>query len=345
MCLPGSVHASLLTIAATDLCAIAVYTLDGTIEYQQPTWGEHGGPLLIEPGPRGGQVTLLRWTPPDGPEGAMTLAKTTLDANLPADAFAGVEALDLGFRPGTAFSYSLPFPDTKGELVVADGAATSERYPVNGLFSMAALATPGGGGRVVYTGLSPLGDDNLGPSALYAADDCAGDFVPMGEPACKGPIEVAAWGDSSGPVARDAQGNVFALMFNFSGDQVARAFASSTIAFGAAPTEGDALFEIAGFGLGLAAIAPTESAEGIVAFQPADAMTFEALDVLQIRYTATNDTVTAPEPPEVLFSLPLQPPATAKPSVGMLTDPLDHLWVGVPTATGTTFVVIARKPQ
>jgi hypothetical protein len=336
-CLPEAAYQSLFTIVAPDLCAVAVYTADATIAYQQPTWGDHGGPLLVEAGPAEGQVTLLRWTPPKGAEGAVTIAKTVVDAKIPAGAFVGGEALDLGFRSGTAISHQGMFPDTQGEMIVVDGSDTTERYETNGLFSMAThFKQPDGStGRFLHTGLSPLGDNVAGANGLYAADDCAGDFI-----SCAAGIQVAGWGDSSGPVVLDAQGNGFAVMTNFAGDQVARAFASATLAKGAAPTGGDVLFGLAGFGLGLAVIAPTDSAQGIVAFQPSDAMTFEALDVIELRYTATNDTVTAKTTPKTLFALP-----TPNTPVALLVDPQDRLWVGVPSATGTTFVVITRKPQ
>lgn len=343
-CLPQDSHAALFTIAATDLCAIAVYTSTAMIAYQQPTWGDHGGPLLMEAGPGEGEVTLLRWSPPNGTAGEMTLAKTTVAAKIPAGAFAGVEALDLGFRAGTAFSYSGAFPDTKGELIVAADASTDERYAVNGLFSIATLPAPGEGkgGRVLYTGLSTLGTEAAGANALYAADDCSGTFVPAGEPTCEAPLEVAAWGDASGPIAVDRQGNAFVLMTSFGGDQSARAFASSVIDLGSGPVEGDDLFTLPGFGQSLAAITPEGDAPGIVAFQPADGTTFEALDVLQSRYSVANDSITTAGAPEPLFAL-----TTPNTPLAMLTDPLDHLWVGVPSADGTTttFVVIARKPQ
>lgn len=342
-CLPASAYEALFTLGAPDLCAFAVYTAEGSISYQQPTWGSHGGPLLVEAGAGAGEVTLSRWSPPAGAEGAITIAGTTIDAGVPAGAFVGGAAVDLGFRPGTAISYSGAFPATEGEIVVVDGDDTSERYPVNGVFSMALLAA-GGSGRILHTGFSPLGDDALGANGLYAADDCAMTFDPGADPSCADPIQVAAWGDASGPAVADSQGNVFAVMTSFSGDQVARAFAASTVAEGAAPALGDELFALPGFGLGLAAIAPSDGAPGIVAFQPSDGMTFEALDVLQIRYTAAGDTVTADGAPSPLLTL-----AAPNTPVAMLTDPQDRLWVGFPTGTAgnpeMTFVVLGRKPS
>ena len=79
---------------------------------------------------------------------------------------------------------------------------------------------------------------------------------------------------------------------------------------------------------------------GIVAFQPSDGTTFEALDVLQIRFTVAGGTVTPDGDPTTLLTM-----ATANTPVAMLADPEDRLWVGVSTATGTTFVVLGRKPD
>lgn len=344
-CLPESMTSALFTLAATDLCAIAVYTRGAEINYQQPTWGAHEGPLLVTQGPADGQVTLDRWTAPAGASGDFTIASSTIDAQIPAGVFVGGEALDLRFRAGTALSYSGAFPDTNGELVIADGSSTSERYPVNALFSMAVLPANGAvaGGRVVYSGASPLGDAALGANGLYAADECAGALLPGGDPGCAAPSLIAAWGDASGPVVADAKGNVFVVMTSFAGDQTARGFASDKIFEGSPPTEGDELFTLPGFGQSLAAIAPDGDAPGIVAFQPSDPSTFEALDVLQIRYSVKNGTITKEGEPTPLLTFPAPNTATA-----MLTDPEGRLWVGLPVHEGdtttTTFVVLARKP-
>lgn len=343
-CLPSSATAALFTLAADDLCAVAIYTAEGTIAYQQPTWGSHGGPLLVTQGPGDGEATLARWSPPAGAEGAMTIATTTVDAKIPAGAFVGAEALDLGFRPGTAITYSNAFPDTSGELVIVDGASSDERYAVNGIFSMLSLPTSEGvTGRLAYSGLSILGDATAGANGLYAADDCAASFDPSADPQCAEPIEVAAWGDASGPVIADRLGNTFVVMTSFAGDQIGRGFAAPKIAKGGAATSGDDLFTLDGFGQSLAAIAPAAGAPGILAFQPSDAMTFEALDVLQVRYSAGADAITVDAQPAPMITFP-----SPNTPVALLTDPQDRLWVGVPVkdggTTSTTFVVLARKP-
>lgn len=338
-CLPAEEHSALFSIEAADLCALAIYTASGSINYQQPTWGAHGGPLLVGPGMADGQVTLERWTPPSGQSGVITIAKSTIDAAIPTDAFVGGAAVDLGFRTGTAISYSGAFPDTQGELIVLQGNDASERYTVNGLFSMAVLPA-GGSGRLVASALSPIGKNNAGNNALYAADDCQMTFDPNTDPSCADPIEVVAWGDASGPVVADSQGNTFVVMTSFAGDQEGRAFAASTIGKGSPPVNGDTLFTLPGFGIGLAAIVDAGGAQGIVAFQPSDAMTFEALDVLQIRYSVNAGAIAPDGEPSALLKL-----ATPNTALAMLADPQERLWVAVPTQEGTTFVVIGKKPE
>ena len=345
-CLPESSYAALFTLGASDLCAVAVYEAATTIAYQQPSWGEHGGPLLVAAGPGGGEVTLSRWSPPGSAEGAMAVTTKTIDAQIPDGAFAGAQAIDIGFRPGTLISYVGAFPDTSGELVVATDAGTDERYPMNGLFSIAVV--PGAeatSGRVVHTGLSPLGDEAAGANGLHAADDCDGDLAPNGGGTCAEPIQIDAWGDASGPVVTDSAGNVIALMSNFAGDQEARFFAAEEIAEGGGASAGAPLFTADGFGLSLAAMGPTDALEGIAAFQPSDSTTFQALDVLYVRYSAASGSVVASEPAPLLTLKAVGAP------VALLTDPEGRLWAGVSildeqgSPVSTTFVVLARKPE
>lgn len=342
-CLPESAYASLFTLGPSDLCAVAVYTADTVVAYQQPTWGAHGGPLLLSAGPGTGEITLARWTAPSGSEGAMTVAKTTIGAKLPDGAFVGGEALDLGYRPGTLIAYTNAFPDTSGEVIVVNGSSADERYGVNGFFSAAVLPDGASGGRLLHTSLSPLNAD-AAVNGLYAADDCDGSFVPGGS-ACGDPQQIAAWGDASGPVVVDAQGNVLVLMSSFAGTQEARWFAASEIAKGGAASSGVPLFIAEGFGLSLAAIGPTDAGEGIAAFQPSDASSFEALDVLHVRYSVDSGALTASDP------APLLALKTANTPVALFADPAGRLWAGVSNldsggnAVSTTFVVLARKAE
>lgn len=339
-CLDPSTHSALFTIVTPELCAVAVYTADEDLGFQLPTWGSHGGPLTLRP-TAGADVDLVRWKLPSGTTGALTKQETHLVDAIQDGSFPSAQAVDLPYFGWTALSWSGAFPDTQGEIVMAKGSAIDKRFAVNGAFEFAGIGTDGATGRFLYTGLSAIDDESANENGLYAADTCGlGDLLPGGDPTCNAPIQIAAWGDASGPVAVDAAGNVFAIQSSFSGDQEARGFASSTIAHGGAAAMGDTLFTMGGFGSSLAAIAPDGAAKGILAFQPFDGTTFEALDVVALAYTATATAVTADGMPVKL--LQLAAPGTA---LSLMTDDTERLWVAGKTGmTQTTFVVLARKP-
>lgn len=347
-CLDPAQHEAVLSIVDPALCAVAVYTADVALGYSaSPTWGRHGGPLLAVPEAQGGGVTVVRLSPPAGPTGALTPAQITVAAGIPDTGFAGAQALDLPFFDWTALSWTGPYPDTQGELILVAGGAVAERYDVNGFFSGAALGSAQGG-RLLYTGLSVLGDTAAGANALYAADSCgaAGQsprLLPEGDPACPAPIEVAAWGDFSGPVAVDQAGNAFAVQPSFAGTQEARGFAAAAIARGAPPPTppgGAPLFTLPGSGSSLAALAPAGDAPGLLVFQPLDPATFDPLDPVAARYAVAADAVQAEGEPAKLFTL-----ATPATPIALMTDDQGRIWAGAPSpgGSGTTFVVIARR--
>lgn len=343
-CLEASAFATLFTLAQPSLCAVAIYEADAMIvqSFQTPTWGAHGGPLTMK-AIDGGEVTLERWSLPAGPSGKLTKVDTQVDAQIPAGAFAGSAAVDLPFYGWTAIDWSGAFPDTLGEVILIKGAKVEKRYPVNGAFALGGVASAADEGRLLLTGLSTVGDPAAGTNGLYAADTC-GDaampsLLPGGNPACKAPIEVAAWGDASGPIAVDHDGNVFALTSSFSGDQEARGFASASIAAGAPATDGSKLFTLPGFGSALAALAPKGAAKGLVAFQPFDGMTFAAEDVIGQQFSVAAGAIEPEGAPAALIK-----PVTAGTALALFTDDQERLWVAVPTAAGTTFVVLGRAP-
>jgi hypothetical protein len=163
-------------------------------------------------------------------------------------------------------------------------------------------------------------------------------LLPEGDPACEPPIEVAAWGEFSGPVAADRDGNVIAVMSSFStGDQEARGFAASAVARGEPAVSGDLLFKLPGYGMSLAALAPEAGGgAGLVVFQPSDGMA-GPLDVVGQRYVVEGATL-KPEG-SVSTLLKLAKPAT---SLTLLTGEGARIWVGVPVSGATRFVVLAR---
>lgn len=351
-CLPASVHEAYFSLAETSLCAVATYDAPVTLGYDADAgyylrlamWGNHGGPVTVDPG-AAGAFDLVRWSAPAGASGTLTAAHTTVDAGIPEGVFLGPQALDLPFFGWTALGWTGAFPNTEGELLVAANGAKTASFAVNGFYAAAAVPGPAGQGRLVYSGLSVLGDTALGANGLYAADSCgdaaSGSLLPGGAADCGAPTLVAAWGDASGPVAVDHAGAVFAVLTSFDGTQEARGFAANTIARGAPPTEGTELFTLPGFGSTLAALAPTTDGPGLLLFQPnAASDPFDALDVVAQRFTSDGDTLSAEGTPTP--ALVLTTPNTA---LDLFTDADGRLWVGVTKAPGETlFVVLDRVP-
>jgi hypothetical protein len=344
-CLDPSLYEDLFSIADPALCAVAVYTADVELGYSvSPTWGRHGGPLLALPAPSpAGAVEVRRLSPPAGATGALTAASAVIDAGVPADAYAGAQAIDLPFFDWTAISWAGPYPNTQGELILLEGGAIATRYAVNAFFSGAGLAAAGGGGRLLYTGLSALEDAATSVNGVYVADSCgaagaAPRLLPEGDPTCAAPAAVAAWGDFSGPTAADRDGNAFVVLPTFAGDQEARGFAAASIGRGAGPTEGSPVFTLPGAGQSLAALGPAGGAPGLIAFQPTDPVSYAPLDPVAVRYTAAGDTVQAEGNPAPLLTL-----ATPETPLTLMADGDDRLWVGAPSpGGGTTFVVLTR---
>lgn len=336
-CLDGAAFASLFTIADPAFCAVAVYEADASIGYQAPTWGAHGGPLWMEPDATG--VTFTRAKAPAGSTGKLTLETAHVDAAIPAGAFAGAQAVDLPFFGWTAISWTGAFPDTAGKVLMIKDGAVGASYDANGVYAIAAAGSATGG-RLLTTALSPIGSTASGANALYGADACDTPAPDLGAgTGCGAPAAIAAWGDSSGPLAVDRDGNAFAVLASFAtGDQEARGFAAAEIARGAAPADGASLFTLPGFGSSLAALAPSGSSPGLLVFQPFD-MNAAPLDVIAQPYTVASG-VTAMGAPAKLLAMP----AVGAAALSLVADDQDRLWVAASGDAATTFVVIAKKP-
>jgi hypothetical protein len=340
--------------ALTDdaLCVVAAYTADVVLGYdvdadytREPSWGRHGGLVTMTPTASG--ASIERWTAPAGAGGALTKQAESVTLTFPAGSFVGAQAFDLPFFGWTALSYTGAFPDTKGEVFLVKGSALEASYPVNGLYAIAGLGSANEG-RLVYSGLGALGDANGDTTGLYAADSCGSvgmdpRLSPDGDASCGASLAIAAWGDASGPIAADASGNLFAVDTSFDGTQELRGFAASTIARGAGPASGDVVMALPGFGVSIAALAPTDAAPGLLAFQPSDPNTYEALDVVEQRFTIDGATITPSDPtdaPKKLLHF-----TTANTPAHLVADGAGRLWMGVPASdTSTRFYVIARKP-
>ena len=344
-CLDAAAIADVLTIKDASLCAIARYDAAEELGFNAPSWGAHGGPLTLRAG-MNGSFDLVRWTPPADVKGALTKQEVNVDGKIPAGAFLGGQAVDVPFFGWTALAYTGASPDTIGELLLVKGSAVDKRYATNGAYATAGIGAANGQGRLLLTGFSAVGDAKAGANGLFAADTCGTPampaLLPSRDPTCKAPITVASWGDSSGPVAVDHAGNAFVVMSSFDGSQEARGFDAASIARGAAPTAGAKLFTIPGFGSSVAALAPTATAPGIVAYQPSDGMTFLPQDVLEQQYTVSGGKLAAMGVPTTLLKA-----ATANALLYVIVDDQDRLWVGtdkVAPATGATYVVLQRTP-
>ncbi len=270
----------------------------------------------------------------------MTVETTPVAAALPATTFLGAQALDLPFFGWTAISWTNPFPDSTGQFELVASGAIAASYTVNGPYGVAVVPAASSLGRLLYTGLSPLGMPTTNVPGLYAADACSTPAQALGTgTGCSASALVAAWGDNAGPATTDSNGDLFAVMTSVAtGMQEARGFAASSVARGAAATAGVTLFTIAGFAGSLAALAPSTTDPGLVVFQPFDSTTFDASDVVQQKFTSSGD-LTAMGTPSTLLTVP---PAQSQ-GLSFLVDGAQRLWVAVSGASSTTYVVLARR--
>ncbi len=350
-CLDSSIFEAYFTVEGAVLCAVAAYDAEVALGFdanagfyfRAPTWGRHGGPLTMDPGANGA-VDIVRWELPGGATGDLIPSHATVDIGIPGNAYLGAHAVDVPSLDLTTMGWAGQFPATQGSLVLTDGATLTKSYGINGIFAVSALGGPEDTGRVLYTGLSELENENASLNGLYAGDACAASqgLTPEGAAECAAPTLIASWGDASGPVAVDTQGNVFAVMPTFANLQTARGFAASTIAPGSGPAAGDLIFSLPGFGSALAAMAPTDDDPGLLVFQPnAGTDPYDALDAVVVEYTAEGGTIVPKDEPSPL--LRLTAPNTA---LALFTDGAGRLWVGVRTPEdATTFFVFVRSEE
>jgi hypothetical protein len=348
-CLAGSGADAFFTIKDTTKCVVAAYTVPAA-SLATLTWGSHKGPLGFESSP----LDVVRYSVPAAPTGTLTATRTTLNVSgLPAGIFWGSQALDLPFFPTlgwTAVAYTGMGTGFPGEVVIVDGTgAVAARYFVNGFFSEGSLGMAATSGRLLYTGLSPIGTTmtmtNMG--GLYAADSCGTDamsprLVPAGDATCTAPFQVDTWqSGSSGPVTTDADGNAFAILSTFGGNQEMRGFEHDKIARGGAAIAGTTFFSMTGYTTELAADGSATY------FQSNDPNTFTPVDVQSVAYTVdgTAHTITPSGAPTTFLAM--VNPGTA---AALIVDDARRLWVGVANpkadagpATSTFFVIDTAK--
>jgi hypothetical protein len=349
-CLEAAEHAARFTIEDPSTCVVAIYDVPARVSGLG--WGRHGGPMRLDASNAAAPV-LERFEIPAAARGTLTVKRKTLSIpSLPAKDFFWGQALDLPFHDWTALSYT--GAGAAGELILLTPADAITRYRMIGLYGSAGLHLAGGeGGRLLYTGLSPLSTTAITGAregALWAADTCAGATPGLhAVGGCAAPTKVATWrnGDS-GPLARDPAGNVFAMLSKVDFTKPAesfyeaRGFERSTVARGAPAASGTELFTLQ------ATYVTAFAADGVrLYFQPNDAATYQALDVESVGYEvdATKETVTKKGAAAKFLSL-------TKPGTGveLFTDPAGRLWVAVKSGAGggagtetTTLFVLSRR--
>ena len=340
-CLDPSAFSAWFSIADSTFCAVALYTAPEALGAAMPTWGGHGGPLVVQGTTTDTGVTLERWSPPAGSTGAMTVATTPVASAKPASTYLGSQAVDLPFFGWTAISWENAFPNTAGQLEMIANGVVGTTYDVSGPFALAAVPAASSLGRLFYAGLSPLGTTTVAGNGLYEADACSSPAPALGSgQGCSASAVVASWGDSSGPIVTDANGDVIAVMNSIaSSNQEARGFVASSVARGAGATTGVTLFTLAGFSGSLAALTPTANGAGLVVFQPFDGTTFDPLDVIQQKFTTSSGALAAVGTPTKLLAMPSGQPQ----SLSFLVDGTERLWVAASGASSTTYVVLARR--
>jgi len=348
VCLDADAHDAVFMIEDASLCVVAMYTApievgqDANFYTAAPSWGRHGGPLIVKPGPMGNpdQVTLTRLTPPAMSGAAMTAATTEVDLNAGGTFFLGSEAIDLPASSWTLLSWT--GMAAVGEVVAVDDKTVAKKYPNVGFYAAATVAGQSKQ-RLVHTGLTKLndGDDKGGATGLYAADFCSGPAL-CDDP---GPQSIHAWGKATGALAADGDGNVFAINTDpafLGGDdtQTLLAFPATSIAAGSGPAAGVEMFTMPGFGSALAAMAPKAGSHGYIFFQPHDPMSYAALNVVAMRYSS-DGTAMAPESAAADAITMIAQPTQAM----LMNDDQGRLWMSINSDTNeSTFYLIDRKP-
>ncbi|MBK6518539.1 MAG: hypothetical protein IPM79_16535 [Polyangiaceae bacterium] len=341
-CLPESVADGFFTLTTTSLCIVDVKTASGLdlAPYgATPSWGKHGGPLTFEGD--GVDLVVTRWS---GSGAALTAADETFTAtNIPADAFWAPLAVELdtpaggscGAGAAIAASWSGFDFVNDGELVTLDESGGVTAQLAAGMYGMAAS-----GERLFFTALSQVGGPTNNNPALYAGDaqaTCEGSgFDSAGA--------VDAWGLSTGPVAVDGDGSLFAILTDFNeGTQEIRAFEAADVAPGAPATTGTAIATLDGYGDALAAIAPEGAAPGLLVVQPNDATDGSHGEVLAIEVTLDAGAFTGAAPVTLLDL------TEDDDNVTLMTDDDGRLWVGLTRSVKgqpvSTFFVLDRAPR
>ncbi len=346
-CLDAASYSATFTLADPALCVVAKYTAPFTVGFDTatfaeiaPTWGRHGGPVTLVQS--GKNVTLTRWKLPAGATGALTVASTVgpVDTAIspqiaPQMLFMNAWAVDLPFNNWTALGWA-DFGTPNGELILLAGSAIDARFPASGVFAAEGLAAAGKN-RILTASLSALGGSGAS-TGLYTADMCGKALCAMGT------AQAQKQGNASGPVARDAAGNVFAVFPDIgTKKQQIAGWAAAQIAPGAAAPAGAALATLDGSGVSIAAKAPSGNLPGFVLFQPAVMFVSQNVTVLHYAVAAGKIAALGTAAAGIV-------PAKAGSEVRLMSDDQGRLWAGIATGTNpnapeSTFFVLDRAPM
>jgi hypothetical protein len=339
-CLDPSTFSTLFTITDPTFCAVAMYTTSETLD-SEPSWGTHNGPLTLVPDTTGGGLTLERWTAPASVTGALTKQTTHVAAGIPSGAYAGAQANDLPFFGWTGVSWTGPGTATTGQVELISSGAVATTYTANGPYGMVGVPASGGLGRLLFTGLSPLGAPTTDQNGLYAADACSTPMDELGAgTGCAASSLIDAWGEDAGPITADSNGDVFAVLSSATtATQEARGYIASSVARGAAPVIGTTLFTVPGVGFSLAALAPSPTAPGVLLFQPIDTMNSDGLDVIEQAFTTSTTLAASGTTSTLLTVVPSQASQLA-----FMVDGSERVWVAGSGTSSTTYVVLVHNP-
>jgi hypothetical protein len=309
-------------------------------------WGNHGGPLVTTRNfsAPASPLKVSRWTAPVGATDAAnrTELASILAPNLPPSRFWGVDGfVDLPVGPFSMLAYSgsgEPFP---GEVLfyTKDYDRVVARANVNGFYSGIGV-TDGRTRRLVYSGLSglrsaPTSDKD---SALYASDVCNDSPVPSGS--CAATVKLFGWSGSSGPIAADADGNVFVGAFVSGGahsDAIYGVTRSQTFATAAVPKTTVAEAD-AGGTASLAAITKPGSNKGWVVAKGHDGE--KASPAYARAYRSTGGAIVADGATVENAIAGTSPDA----SLSFFSDPAGLLWVAVELPDASWLLQLAPRP-
>ena len=260
------------SIDIPELCLVAKYTLpvelgfsDQTFLSTVPTWGRHGGPLILSQEVDAmvaplDEITITRWSRPQAPMGALAATESVgpFGVGAPANSYFAAEASDVKGTTWTVVGYA--DLSQAGQAVALNGSSIQSSWNTFGYFSATSVED-----RLLYSGLSALNAGSAGSAGVYAADICAG-------PILCGTETIETWASFNGPTTADLEGNVFGIQTaDMNGDQVLKGFHAGDVAHtSSGGLTGTTLFAIPGFGAALAAIAPDGVNDGMVFFSAAD---------------------------------------------------------------------------